>query len=493
MIKTNYKDSNKNIFIVAKRPVVHSEILAKCTCGYEETRQYNNKKDKCPNCNSKIYKVITIPSRTNISQIYGYDFTKEKAIINYRNIEVIYRQDAEDSTKDSLMISEVKTDFIIEYETNKKGVKKFNPKRIVTTKDKQEEFKLLKSDLGYRYTKGDTDSDVLDALRAVSSSGEYNNLALIIWGIVNKYKHCYDSIQKGFMIGYDSDIASLKQWNEFVLKLPDNEIECLKKIYEEHSEGYSYSSSYNYIMRTYLTIKENFNDIDELSKFTDIKNYIYKNNEELRRIIPIDISRYNTELAELIYTYGFTIEEIGELFAHAERQAYNLSYEFNTFVKGCKAYKKLGLNIDKKPKELAIYITKMKAICDVSNFYGHKEFFIKNEDTIYNYFLRSNLITVKTVYENFGFKGLDILLTNHYMKKHIAYCLFLNHSTSKNKLLAVGFLDNYKNSQSSIANKDYLPTILLTLDGKIIDKEEDIKETLIELTKEAINKEETVC
>lgn len=496
MIKTNYKHPNEHVFIIASRPIVFGEVLAKCTCGYE-TRQYDRADGKCPNCNSSAHEKLMSPTRTEkLSHVYGYEFTKEKAIINYRKIEVIYRQDEEDSKKDSLAVSEVKTDFIIEYETNKKGNKQFKPKRIVTIGDKQEVCKLLKSDIEYRYIKGDTETSAYDALKAISAYSDYGNLAAVIWGIVNKYKYCYDAIQKGFLIGYDCDISALKTWNEFVAKLSDKEIECLKKIYDmENSENYSYTTSYRYIIREYSNLKKNFEDMDKFSEFIDTKINLHENARELRRTIPIDITRYSAEIAELIYGHGFTIEELEELFAHAERQAFNLSYRFNDFIKGCRIYKKLNIAIDKKPRELAIYLAKMKAICDIAGFYGNKKFFIKDEDSTYGYSLSSDLITVKTVYEHFGFKGLDILLVNHHMEKYIAYTVSsLNHPISESKPIAVAFTEKFTNTYNSTLKENYLPITLLTLDGQVINEKKEIEKTLIELAREAVlSKGEATC
>lgn len=41
-IETKYKHPNEHIFVIASRPIVHGEVLAKCTCGYE-TREYDKK------------------------------------------------------------------------------------------------------------------------------------------------------------------------------------------------------------------------------------------------------------------------------------------------------------------------------------------------------------------------------------------------------------------------------------------------------------------
>ena len=43
-IETKYKHPNEHIFVIASRPIVHGEVLAKCTCGYE-TREYDKKNE----------------------------------------------------------------------------------------------------------------------------------------------------------------------------------------------------------------------------------------------------------------------------------------------------------------------------------------------------------------------------------------------------------------------------------------------------------------
>lgn len=496
-IETKYKHPNEHIFVIASRPIVHGEVLAKCTCGYE-TRTYDKKNETCPNCNSKVHeKYMSARRNHNISQIYGYEFTEEKAIINYRRVEVNYRQDEEDAINDSLALHEIKTDFVIEYETNKKGKKQFKPKRIVTEGDIQVTHKLLKSEIEYIYQQGDTERIAIETLRKICSSGNDSNLASMIWGIHNKYKYCYDAIQKGFLIGYDYEISSLKKWNDFVSELSDKEIEGLKVIYDtENKTSYHSCCTYHNVLREFKSIREDFGDTEELHKFISIKSDLHKKINELREIIPLDLSRYNTELADMIYHYKFTIEEIGELFAHAERQAFNLRYEFSNLVRGYKIYHKLGMPIDKKPRELAIYLAKMKAINDIINYYSNKNFSLKDEseDKNYHYSLTNNFTTVKTVYDNFGLKGLNALLVNHHMNKYRAYTLLLNNLNSERSVLATAFVGKDNNLQGYDSNNVFLPDILLTLDGQIIEDKKEIRETIIELTKEKLmTKGEVVC
>lgn len=497
-IETKYKHPNEHIFVIASRPIVHGEVLAKCTCGYE-TREYDKKNETCPNCNSKVHeKYMSSKRNHDISHVYGYEFTKEKAIINYRRVEVIYIQDEEDATNDSLTLSETKTDFVIEYETNKRGNKQFKPKRIVTKGDTQVTHRLLKSDIEYSYQLGDTSRDIFKNLRAVSTlSNSSGSLAMTIWGIHNKYKYCYDAIQKGFLIGCDYEIDSLKSWNSFVMNMSDKELEGLKIIYDtENKTSYQGFCTYYNVLNEYKNIKKRFEDIEELHEFINIKSNLYNNADEIHRTIPLDMSRYNTDLAEMIYNYKFTLEEIGELFAHAERQAFNLSYDFSSLIKGYRTYYKLGIPIDKKPKELAIYLAKMKAVNDIVYYYSNKNFRIENkkENKRYYYSLGNSFDIVETVYKNFGFKGLNTLLINHHMNKYKAYTLFSNDTGPKRTALAVAFIDKNNNTIAPSFEDNFLPDILLMSNGQRIEDKEEMREIIIELTKEKLmTKGEAVC
>ena len=493
MTTINYKHPNEHIFIIASRPRPGDKVaLGACTCGYE-TRIYEDIGDKCPKCNSKIYNILTSQTRTNgLSHVSGFEITKEKAIINYRKIELSYIQDSKNYKNDSLTINEIKTDFVIEYETDKKGQKKFKPKMIITEGNQQEVKKLLKSSVEYQYAKENTETTAYSTLRRVS--GNQNNLPSIIWSLHNKYKYSYDAIQKGFLNGYYGEISSLKEWNKLIKSLNDKEIEALRYVYDMENSGYTYSSSYNYILREFCGLRKKYKDEQKLLDFVKVKNFIHKDSDKLEQVIPLHLSNYNTDIAELIYDYGFKLEEIIELFAHAERQAFNLTNKFTEFMRGCKIYKTLNIEIDKKPRELAIYLAKMTAINNLISFYGNKKFSIKDEDITYNFILQNSILPVKTVYENFGFKGLDVLLINHHMNNYVAYGLCINEVPHTNTPELVAFTNKFANAYNSDLKDGFLPKAILTIDGKLIEDKDEIKELLIDTTKnKLLNKGETTC
>ena len=106
----------------------------------------------------------------------------------------------------------------------------------------------------------------------------------------------------------------------------------------------------------------------------------------------------------------------------------------------------------------------------------NKKFSIKDEDITYNFILQNSILPVKTVYENFGFKGLDVLLVNHHTNNYVAYGLWINEEFRTNAPELVAFTDKFANSYNSDLKDGFLPKAILTIDGKLIEDKDEIKE-----------------
>ena len=138
----------------------------------------------------------------------------------------------------------------------------------------------------------------------------------------------------------------------------------------------------------------------------------------------------------------------------------------------------------------------MKAVNDIVYYYSNKNFRIENkkENKRYYYSLGNSFDIVETVYKNFGFKGLNTLLINHHMNKYKAYTLFSNDTGPKRTALAVAFIDKNNNTIAPSFEDNFLPDILLMSDGQRIENKEEMREIIIELTKEKLmTKGEAVC
>ena len=480
---------DEHIFLIYE-PISNKTKSAACTCGYR-TGDYDVEKfdKRCPDCNSKAHSEMLYQIRT-IDDIYGYEFTTEKAIVNYRKIIIDYEEDIRNDQV-QIYLTESKVDYIIEYETNKNGKKVFKPKKIKTEQGQTcgQVYKLLKNEIEYAYISL-TDNEFYKDLKAMLLTYR-STLSDIIWQIHNKYKYCYDAIQKGFILGNEVSIDSLKNWNQFIKNLSDKELEYVKKLYE--IETATCNTQYYYIIRDIESIKKNYKTADKISGYIDTKLYIHKNSNRLNTIIhTCNLSTYYNELTNLIYCYDFTLEEIEELFMHAERQAYDLLVNLRYLLKGYEIYKSINIGIDKKPKELAIYIAKCKKIASIIVNQSEKKFYIDDNKKTYEYYLTNSLDIVKTVYENFGFKGLDTLLSNHYVNKRLAYTV-CDNNTKKPFCIAFTTCNDGIHFTSYILTelgKEYLPDKILTFNGEIIEDKEKIKEYLIKIRTIKSNKGE---
>lgn len=475
-INVTYKHSYKELLILAGT-YNRDTLFAKCTCGFSSDN-FDRKLKVCPDCGVEPYKTITTHTRDyNVNHISGYNLNTEKAVINHRKLEIIYR--SEDDGKEELLIDKVFTDFVIEYEQNKKGTLSFKPKRIVNGIT----YKLLKNEIVRQYySEGDTDKEVISLLKHYSGSYYNEGLGDIIWGLHNKYKYCYDAIKKGILEGFDSEISGLKEWNNFILKKDDKEItyikEMIKRDYEQNI-GLTRRVNLYSIKRDYNVLQKKLKNNDELFKYLDTLKYVYDNKAILEENTQTSLRSNDDSFASMIYDLGFTIEEIIELFNHANRQAFNLSFNLSSLLNGYVLYKKIGIPIDKKPRELAIFFNKTKELIKACT--GSYKISYKIESTNNTIYFKKDKYTIETVYKLFGFKALDKILVSMNFDNIEPYVLIDNDNPNDMLSDLIFFIQtkrSYNNETSTIK-------AILTPDGELIENVNNIEE-LIEKQKEAV-------
>ena len=132
----------------------------------------------------------------------------------------------------------------------------------------------------------------------------------------------------------------------------------------------------------------------------------------------------------------------------------------------------LGLPIDKKPKELAIYITKINKLLDMSYGRRYCKIALDQREPLEGV---NNKKTIKRLYDKFGYKGLDILLFNYYMNQELnpLYLSFPQRNGDYITTDIIAFFNVTKNNTNIEINN--IKSILTEDDEFIEDKEEILK------------------
>lgn len=445
-----------------------------CTCGYKNGES-TEKIIKCPDCGAiikeKFQKIANYTTFENnfISQI---SFTQDKGYIEYLYIEITADED------NNLTLRKRTIEINLEYVLNKKGVKTYKPRIL----ENGVEHKWLKSTienlLPYNRYSDKSSRKILDILEAFAIDSSYS-LCGQIWNIHNKYKYGRNLLVD-FFYRINGSIEIIKRCNELFPKLPHDNEEYMEMIKEDLMEysGLSYPIANNKNISGYRLHDKFYNptieNLEKIKKHTAVKKKYYERINDFRVYID-NYSYLDKKIIDLINNTGVEIDVILELFAHADRQ----SYELNSYFKGNELLNcyidihKIGLPIDWKPKEVQIYVDKMNALKSVISHCGNlKEFYDK-----YNLAPISDKDIIKTAYEIGGFKLLDRLLFDtkikYYSKKtgSVGHCCFKH----EDKILPAIFL-----VCKSVINLGEIYAIY-TPDGIIEDKEKckEYFETLI--------------
>ena len=447
--------------------------MSHCSCGFKDNKKLHS---SCPICKTALTQSTHIADhRETEFLITAYNFDKLSATIELKKYEFIY--ESEENTFD-VKVDDVK--FVFKYELNSRNKYKYKAEHILNG----ESEKLLKGTLE-NYGFGITESKVKNALVGICgiSCDYWSSFSQAIWSINNKYKYCFEALQKDIYEGYEYDLGSLKTWNSLIKRLNEKEILYLIK-YAQLKEGNNKTLS-GYNMRSFFS-----NYVDNMSglfKHIDIYESVIKETGRARNNFPRTWSNPDT-LATFFYNTGFTFEELLELIEVSERQAFNIDANSYKIRNVYTELSNIGLPIDKKPREMAIYINKMSKLLDI--VHSWKTYDITNDFDVKLYG-KPNKMIIKKVYDKYGYKGLDHMLFNHYMNKEISpLYLYINfHDDKAIKLDCVAFLNTkYNASEITINNIK----ALLTAENELLTEQEEILNYINTKINENIdNKKET--
>lgn len=479
---------NDNFLFEIVNDTIHTRRrkLYICTCGYKNG-ELTEEITKCPDCGAIIkekFKKTANHMTFENNFINQVSFTQDKGYIEYFYIEITADED------NNLTLRKRTIEIILEYVLNKKGVKTYKPRIL----ENGVEHKWLKSTienlLPYNRYSNKSSRKILDILEAFTIDSPYS-IGSQIWSIHNKYKYGRNLLVD-FFYRIDGSIDIIKRCNELFPKLPHDNEEYMKMIKEDLMEYSRLSypiaddkniSGYRLQDKFYNPTIEN---LEKIKKHAEVKKRYNKRINDFRVYID-NYSYLDEKIINLINDTGVEIDVLLELFAHADRQSYELnSYSKANELLNCyMAIHQMGLPIDWKPKEVQIYIDKMNALKSVISHYGNlKEFCDK-----YNLTPFSDKDIIKTAYEMGGFKLLDRLLfdTNikYYSKKigSVGHCCFKH----EDKILPAIFL-----VCNSVINLGEI-YVIYTPDGIIEDKEKckEYFETLIAPYKKKEEKKKT--
>lgn len=508
----NIEFKRDNVFVKAEYNFTEENKIrvAKCDCGYYIR---NIKKDefisisKCPNCGAKLKPQRIINSKTDyiaFNRVEEYKFTEEKGYLKVRKLRVEIEKTTQHPEELDLVFKDKIHEFIFEYETNKRGKRVYKPKVI---ENKEPATTLLKGSLRYYDLPSIYyDENVSKDLKSLNASGGSSGLEDIIWGINNRYKYLEDALKMGVYYGYATQINELKRFNQRVVEhFNKNNIEYLHKRYKYLVASYRHRTPGVY------DLLEKFGIYYESSSTEETRERIELEGKKLAvidtiiaRTDDIDaVSNYNTmqyldDYALLISEVGFTIDEIIELYQHFDRQAYRL-YSITTFSNAYYNYKKLGIPIDKKPKECAIYYKKMQSlynVCNSSDFTNNVVDLDKGDKDIK---LRFSDVeeAIRKLYESNSYKVLDDILVKAFMNERcipykLAYVIEEERTNKIYDLKAIGYSNSRCYELPSEKRSSY-PLTIVTEDNEIIDNQNDIKKFLRDKKREIIGKGVSSC
>lgn len=449
----DYKLENQN-FILTYDGYIENErfSMTECSCGF---KTYVPVK-VCPNCQTDMVKKIHSIFSSYSYFIYEYSFDKLKSSIKLKQI----KHECDIDKGFNKEISDI--EIVLMYKLNKKNEYKYSAKMIVDG----EEERLLKNNLSYlRFdlTKKEV-KQTLDVIAGIRCDNT-ENLGETLWSINNKYKYCFDALQKDVYEGYEHDLQSLKDWNEFIKNQDEEDLKHLTKYALFINERNGRISAY--------AIKSFFNQHkkckEDLYRHINILFEIKENALTERNNLPINW-RYDTRLGDFMYEGDFTFDEVLELIALAERQAYDIGMNYYKVSNVYKNLNELGLPIDKKPKELAIYITKINKLLDMSFGRRYCNIALDQRKPLKGV---NNKKTIKRLYDKFGYKGLDILLFNYYMNQELnpLYLSFPQRNGDYITTDIIAFF-NVTNNNTNIEINNIKS--ILTEDNEFIEDKEEI-------------------
>ena len=287
---------------------------------------------------------------------------------------------------------------------------------------------------------------------------------------------CFDTLQKEIYEGYEYDLATLKGWNSLISRLDEKDLEYLIK-YAQLTNKDSKTISGYHIRNFFNSYKDN---MDNLYKNVDIYESIVDRREIQQPNFPRSWRNIET-LATFLQNTGFTLEELIELMEFSERQAFSMDMNSTKVRTVYTVLSNLGMPIDKKPREMAIYINKMHMLLNMGNSW--KACDINGLD--FNLYGKADNTVIKKVFDKCGYKGLDHILFNHYMNKETSpLYLYTNVDNQQILLDCVAFF-NTKNV-ITVADVDNIKS-LLTAENEIITETEEIKKYLNTKIKEIID------
>ena len=174
----------------------------------------------------------------------------------------------------------------------------------------------------------------------------------------------------------------------------------------------------------------------------------------------------------------------------SERQAFRMDVSSHKVRTVYTILSNIGMPIDKKPREMAIYINKMDKLLNIENSWKACE--IKGLDL--DLYGMNNNIIIKKVFDKYGYKGLDHMLFNYYMNKETSpLYLYATVGNGQKYLDCVAFL-NTKNKVTEITVNNIAS--LLTAENELLTENEEIVNYLNTKINENIDNEkeiELVC
>lgn len=460
-LELDYKLNNQNFIFNYNED---DEAMSKCTCGFIT----NKPESSCPKCNTNMScRIYQEDIAIKDYYVKEYSFDSLKGVIKLVELEAMY-----DSANKEIIIDQKQIDFVFKYELNKSNRYTYKPEIIIDG----ESFRMLKSDLE-KYGFGATPYSIRNKISDFGGieSNYSQNFQDTLWSINNKYKHCPDALKLGIYEGYDYELASLKSWNIFIKELNEKDLEYLKKY--ANSENRNGSKLYIYNIRDFFTNYRNdkeklYRHIDILLELKSMPEFNTDNN-----ILPYSW-RDARDVAEFMVNSHFTIDELKELFDLAHRQAYDIGANHYNVKRVYRVLNNAGMPIDKKPKELAIYMNKMKKLIDMNN--NHFSCTIEYNDNMLSILGEYDISIIKRIYEKFSYKGLDKVLFDRYMKNKMAP-LYLKFPVNKDKYEssnAIAFFDAEGNNVRNTKKENIIA--ILTEDDRYLEDKQQIEEYLTE-------------
>ena len=447
-----------------------------CTCGYKSNER--TRLMECPECGAKLLEECTSKSGYNTfarNFVNKLSFTKDSGYIKYLFHELSI--DEENETRMTKRIVEVKLGYV----KNIKGQDKFTPQLFING----EEQRWLKSNVeeylprsSYRDS---TETKALDILEGMASERIYHNIAMFAWSIHNKYKYGR-SFLDDFFYRIDGDLDTIRKCNVIYNRLPHDNEEYINIIKDDLKEYGGYTNSSN--NRTFgvdakisgYRLSDKFSNptaefMEKLKREMRIKEAFFARKAEFDNYTG---DYYSSSLIDILIETDVDMDTLLELLAHAERQSYDVrTYgKMNDLRTTYVTLHKAGIPMDWKPKELEIYVSKIKSLRQLLNTLPSYKRSMYSDDNIQ---IADDSKIIKVAYDLGGYKMLDKLLFEGFMNfggYRRAGLAALYHNNKAMPMMILG-------RNSSCVEHPYK---IFTADSVI-----DGREECLEYIKEAIN------